>query len=227
MFSLSTSEKEKDHLVFQQNALMPLCNRAHYEVQIKLFSLKHLLHPRIRGWAGNWGREQLPVWGGQSSPGARVHNLGVLGSGNSCPTSHTQGRDFRHIPWAFHTLDKAIYFPKHGNCTGFLLSMLPTQPWCSKQWCTNLRLGFYYWLGGDSLICFLIFILNNMHGKHYKFQLQHAPKALKMWAFKCFSAFPNFWLVTNFRWATTGRTKFLRDIEKLLQIVVIYSLWKW
>lgn len=140
--------------------------------------------------------------------------------------SHTQGRDFRQISWAFHTWNKAIYFPKHGNCTGFLPSLLPTQPRSSKQGRTNLRWGFVVDWGG-SLICFLIFILNNMHGKHYKLQLQCVPKALQMWAFKCFSAFPSFCLVTILRCATIGRTKmtkFLRNIEKLLQVILISSL---
>lgn len=91
MFSLSSSEKEKDYLVFQQNALMPLCNRAHYKVQAKLLSLKHLQQPRIRGWEGSWdkaeqGRAVLPQG---SAPGL----FWALGAAAPCPTHKAETSD--------------------------------------------------------------------------------------------------------------------------------------
>lgn len=76
------------------------------------------------------------------------------------------------------------------------------------------------------LCVYAFFFFNNIKGKIYKLQLQCVPKTLEMWAFKCFSAFPIFLLVTDFRFVTTCRikmTRFLTDIKSLLQIILNYS----
>lgn len=39
---------------------MQLCNRAHHNLQIQLFTLKHLLHPGTRYLEGNTGKTALP-----------------------------------------------------------------------------------------------------------------------------------------------------------------------
>jgi len=69
-------------------------------------------------------------------------------------------------------------------------------------------------------------VFNNKNEKTYKLQLQCAPVGLEVSAFECFSAFPIFWLITNFTFVTTGRrkmTRFLIGIKNLPQIIVKYS----
>lgn len=70
-FSLSAFEKAKDYLVFQQNASMQLCHRAHHNLQTELFTL---CSPELDTWKGTEVRLRSPVQSGQSGYWYQYHS---------------------------------------------------------------------------------------------------------------------------------------------------------
>lgn len=72
-------------MVFQQNALMQLCNRAHHNLQIKLFTLRHFTAccctPALNTRRGAWARPSRQRHDEPTSTSAAV-----LGSGTGTVT---------------------------------------------------------------------------------------------------------------------------------------------
>lgn len=101
--------------------------------------------------------------------------------------THTTGT--QHVYYGFYKLNKAIYVTQHGNCPGFMLSLLTTKPQSNKQQCTNLRWVFFLICGGlwvlGFFLCAFFFFFNNLNSNIDKLQFQCVRKALEMWAFKC------------------------------------------